>query len=64
MVKGWWRLTRDELEQATMRATGADLSTARKIIGIETGTWFGDVVALDEHGQPIPRPHRQLTEFR
>jgi hypothetical protein len=40
-------ITGDELLRAVMELTGYDETNARQLIGIETGTWKGDVIEID-----------------
>jgi hypothetical protein len=56
MFAGAADLPRDQVVDAVMRATRIpDRPTAALLVAIELGESDGDVVALDERGQPVPR---------
>ena len=57
-------LPRNQVIDDVMRVTGIpDRPTAALLVAIELGESQGDVVALDEDGNPVPLPHRRIDDL-
>jgi hypothetical protein len=64
MFPGAADLPRDQVIDAVMQVTRIpDRPSAALLVAIELGESDGDVVALDEDGNPVPRPEIQIDDL-